>query len=421
MLLKKKAYHGYAWLIWLISACFYLYKYAIEVSPSVMVPDLMRTFQISGAGIGNLASAYFYAYFLMQFPVGVLSDHFGPRKTTTVAILICALGIYFFSRAGNLPEALLCRFVVGIGAAFAYVNALKLTGSWFATHRYAFMCGLLAAMGMVGAIGGEGVLASFVEHEGWRQSLRVIGYIGIVIAILFYLLVRDKPALPTPDEDLWEKGRLVKAIVRILKNPQCWWISLYSGLAYAPFSVFSGLWGVPFLQEAHMVTKTEAARVVSLLFIGFAIGAPFFGWLSDRIKKRNSIMLLSSIISLITICLIIYAPTGYITTCLFSFIFGFFVSGFLLCFTVIKESNTLLVTATATGVMNAFDAFFGAISDPLVGFFLDLGWGGEMVDGVRVFTLKDYQLSLSLLPVYFVISIICLFFIRETHCRQISA
>lgn len=418
MLLKKRAYHGYAWLIWLISACFYLYKYAIEVSPSVMVPDLMRTFGIGGAGIGNLASAYFYAYFLMQFPVGVLSDRFGPRKTTTFAILICALGIYFFSRAESLSEALICRFIVGMGAAFAAINTLKLTGNWFAANRYAMMCGLLLAMGMLGGISGEGILATLVEHEGWRMSLKEISYIGFGIAILFFLLVRDRPKLEVPQEHLWERGRLFKAISHILKNPQSWWISLYSGLAFAPFSVFSGLWGVPFLEQAYQVSKVDAARAVSLMFLGFAVGAPFLGWLSDKVKRRNPIMFLSSLLSLVLIAFVIYLPGDYPVLCILSFLFGFAVSGFLLCFTVIKECNALLVVATATGVMNTFDAFFGAISDPMIGFFLDLGWKGEMTDGARVFSLGDYQLSLLALPLFFVAALICLIFVKETHCKQ---
>src|SRR5690349_6366498 len=63
-----------AWIIWLLSALFMCYKYAIEVSPSVMTADLMSAFSLNGTQMGNLAAAYFYAYLLMQIPAGLLID-----------------------------------------------------------------------------------------------------------------------------------------------------------------------------------------------------------------------------------------------------------------------------------------------------------------------------------------------------------
>src|SRR5689334_6938426 len=99
MQMKHEKLHQpvWAWSIWLLSALFMFYKYAIEVSPSVMTETLMKTFQISGVQIGNLAASYFYAYLLLQIPAGLLLDRFGPRKTTTIAIALCGAGSFIFS------------------------------------------------------------------------------------------------------------------------------------------------------------------------------------------------------------------------------------------------------------------------------------------------------------------------------------
>jgi fucose permease len=69
----------YPWIIWTIAAGFFFYKYLIQVSPSVMTNDLMKAFQVNGAGLGNLSAFYFYAYLLMQIPVGMMLDKFSPR------------------------------------------------------------------------------------------------------------------------------------------------------------------------------------------------------------------------------------------------------------------------------------------------------------------------------------------------------
>jgi fucose permease len=108
---EKLAYPVRAWAIWLLSAIFMFYKYAIEVSPSVMTGTLMRTFGISGVELGNLAACYFYAYLILQIPAGLLLDRFGPRKTTTLAIALCAAGGLIFAGANTVFMAGVGRFL----------------------------------------------------------------------------------------------------------------------------------------------------------------------------------------------------------------------------------------------------------------------------------------------------------------------
>lgn len=78
------AYPAYLpWLIWCIAALFYFYEFFLQVSPNVMVPELMSSFHVTAASLGNLAAFYFYAYAIMQIPAGVLLDFFGPRRFST--------------------------------------------------------------------------------------------------------------------------------------------------------------------------------------------------------------------------------------------------------------------------------------------------------------------------------------------------
>src|SRR5262245_55612941 len=101
----------HAWIIWLLSALFMCYKYAIEVSPSVMAADLMREFSLTGAQMGNFAATYFYAYLIMQIPAGLLIDKWGARRVTTVAIALCSLGALIFAQAHSITIACIGRFI----------------------------------------------------------------------------------------------------------------------------------------------------------------------------------------------------------------------------------------------------------------------------------------------------------------------
>jgi hypothetical protein len=116
---------------------------------------------------------------------------------------------------------------------------------------------------------------------------------------------------------------------------------------------------------------------------------------------------------------VIYAPgisQPFLTTMLF--LFGFFISSFLLCFTMIREINMAALAATAIGFMNAFDALFGAFSDPMTGKFLDMGWTGKLVDGARIFSVDAYKLAFLTIPIYLIISLIVMVRVKETYCKQ---
>lgn len=408
-----------AWVIWSLSAFFMFYKYALEVSPSIMTSTLMSYFQIDGTSLGNLAASYFYAYLFMQIPAGVLLDRYGPRKMTSCAIAIAAVGCIIFAASNSFSMALLGRFMTGFGAAFAAVNCLKLTANWFPPRKFAFMTGLMMTIGMLGAVGGQAPLSMLINAVQWKNAMKLIGYVGLALALVFVIIVRDRTPhtkekyLGSPKMGLFQK------IKKLLVNPQSWFISLYSGFAFSPVMIFGGLWGVPFIEETYGFSKNVASQSVSLIFIGFAVGAPIFGWFSDWIKRRKVVMFWGTLGSLIVISLIVYFPgVSHIMLMALLLLFGFFISSFLLCFTVIREINAPAIAATAIGFMNSFDALFGSFSDPLTGKFLDLGWTGKIVDGARIYSVDNYQMAFLILPSYLLISLITLFFVKETFTKE---
>src|SRR5690242_11056926 len=83
---------GRALAAWIVASLFFLYAFVHRVSPSVMVDELMRDFAVGAAVLGNLSAFYFYTYAGLQIPVGLLMDRIGPRRLTTAAALLCAVG-----------------------------------------------------------------------------------------------------------------------------------------------------------------------------------------------------------------------------------------------------------------------------------------------------------------------------------------
>ena len=129
-------------------------------------------------------------------------------------------------------------------------------------------------------------------------------------------------------------------------------------------------------------------------------------------------MFWGTVCALISISSLIYLPVMSSYSIVFLlFLFGFSISSFLLCFTMIREISIPFLAATAIGFMNAFDALLGAFSDPLTGKILDLTWGGKIVDGARIFSVSAYKMAFLTLPIYLIISLLMLWKIKETYCK----
>lgn len=408
----------YPWCIWLLLASFFYYKYLIQVSPGVMSEQLMSAFSLSGAGLGHLAACFFYAYLLMQIPVGIILDRWSPRYVTAVAALLCAVAIYCFAQSDSLFTAGMSRFVIGLGASFAAVACFKITSMWFPPRRFALVAGLSMTAAMFGAVGGEGPLAYLVESFGWRHALELVAIPGVFLALLIWLVVRDKPVARDAVVHGMDSTPLSAKFAMILKDRQTWIIAFYGGLAFAPLSVFGGLWGVAFIQKAFGLQHTEAANLISLIFIGFALGCPVAGWASDYIGRRKPVMAMGTVVAFLCMGAILYIPMSKAVLSAMLFCFGLGASCFFICFSMIRELHPAMLTATVLGFMNTFNSIWEAFTEPLVGRLLDLNWSGQFDHGARAFSVHDYQVSLLALPIYLAIAMGLLFFIKETFCQQ---
>ncbi|PCH54882.1 MAG: MFS transporter [Legionellales bacterium] len=405
---------AYPCIIIFLCALFLSYKYILQVFPSIMTTDLMRQFNISGVGLGNLAATFFYSYLVTQFFVGVLVDKYGCRVLASVAITISAVGAYGFYLSDFLWEAEVSRSLMGVGAAFATVVYMKIAAQWFSIRVFALVAGLLLTAVMLGAIFGQAPLSLIVQHVGWRGGVLACAILGFLIAITFFVVVRDKNTYNTNENiDVPAHTIKLKDIVAILSKPQNWLLALYSGLTFSPIAVFGGLWGNPFLNEEYSFSTTTSASYIAFAFVGLAFGGPILGMLSDKFNKRRLFMAIGAIFSLLSILPVIYMklPLFALGTCLFTF--GFFTGAFMLGFSVGKEINPAILTATVIALINTGDAVMGAVTEPLVGKILDLSWQHQIVNGVHYFSIANYHSALSLLPMYIFSSLVVLYFIKE--------
>lgn len=400
-------------LIICLAAAFFFYKYILQNFPSVMASELMSSFHLQGLGLGVLSGAYFWAYLIVPLFVGIVLDHYGVRWITTGAILCCAIGVFIFSRAEHLDSAILGRTLMGVGVSFATLTYFKLASIWFDKKYYALLTSLLVTIGMLGAVCGQMPLAWLIHQAGWRSSLDNIGMAGIILALLFASCVKDRPhKAELQDRNRSASPSILQGVLLVLKKKQNWLLTGYGGLAFAPVIIFCGLWGNPFLQKAYHINNLDASSLISLVFIGLAMGSPLFALWLNRLQNKCAIMFYCTILSAVSLTLVIYAhplPLWLLSGLLFAF--GFSLGAFPMVFVIGKELNPLYLAGTAASLINASDAFLDAVTEPMIGKILDyLSYG----DYTQEFSLWSYHLALAILPLYQIIGAFLLKYIKES-------
>lgn len=408
-----------AWLIWATAAGFFFYSFFHRVTPSVMVSDLMREFAVGATVLGTLSAFYFYPYAVLQLPVGIILDRWGPRRILTGAAIVAGAGSLLFASAESLAAAYAGRFMIGTGVAFGWIGTLALISIWFPPRRFAMLAGAASMIGVVGAINGQASLSLVVDGVGWRATMVGAGVAGFAVAGLLWMVVRDS-ATPSPRRPAAWADTFGGAI-RVLARPQTWVLGYVNFAAGMFLMAFGGLWAVPYMIVAYGMSRPSAAMAASMVMLGWGIGAPLIGWVSDRIGRRKEPIFAGIVVGGGALMAIVYVP-GLPLPAIFVLLLltGFGASSTITCYAAARENHPAAVGATAMATVNALTMLAGAFGQPFIGWLLDLNWDGKTVAGARVYPVAAYHAAFLSLAVVWVLAIAACAAIRETGCRPLE-
>jgi MFS family permease len=418
---NSKTKLGVAWLVWGFAAAFYFSDYMARVALSVMHRDLQLDFGMNETQFGILSASFYIPYVLMQIPVGLMVDRMSIRWTLTAMSLLTACGCFIFGLADGLVMASIGRMLIGFTAAFAFISTLRLATSWFPPTMMGLLAGLTQAVGMLGAASGQAPISFLVGGVGWRHAMFIIALLFIVLAVFLYQYVRDSPIKSCDTPVQKSKALGVFASLRIvLFMPQTWINALYAGFLFAPTAVIGEALGAAYLEFGRGLNAHKAAFTVGLIFIGWGLGGPLSGWLSDRIGRRKPIMIASAACGLILASWMVFAPTLDKTTAyVLFFMFGLTNTGVAIAYAVSTELHHRAVVGITIAFTNMMAIFVGAALQPLTGYFIDRAAGPRAFDLEQVL-LSDFQVGLQMLPVCSLIALLFSFMVKETYCNPLK-
>lgn len=397
----------YRWACFGVLALAYVLAQFHRNAMAVVASDMMLDLAMTGAGIGLLASGYFYAYGCMQIPGGFITDYWGPRKTASMFFALGAVGTIILGIAPAPWVAVVGRVLVGVGVAIIFVPAMKIFSYWFRQSEFSILAGFFMAAGGAGALLASAPLTLMNSLIGWRGSFVTIGVLSLITAAALWLILRD-----TPEQKGFDSRALLgeghaeaakplpfkQAFRVIVSNRSFWFLCFANFLNFGVSYAFVSLWCGPYFKQIYGYSAGRIGTFLTLFAIFMIIGSFLISRVSNRLRSRKKVLLLSFAVSFFMMLMITVMPQNlpvaafYVMFILIGLVSHPITAIFATCANEMFPKN---VNGAATGLINTFSFIGGGLAQIFMGRFLDWYGGG----GNGVYDVKTYAMSFLLLTI----------------------
>src|SRR3981189_3497763 len=164
-----------------------------RVSNSVIAPELTRDLGLSARQLGWAGSAFFFALFAVQVPVGMWFDRYGARRTVAALSVLAMLGALWIAVAPDAADLIGGRAVIGVGCAASFMSAVFLCSRWFEPAKLTTAMSWVFAASNIGTLAAATPLAWIAATVGWANGFFRLAAVTVVVAVAFYAVVRGRP------------------------------------------------------------------------------------------------------------------------------------------------------------------------------------------------------------------------------------
>lgn len=398
--------------VWLSCALFFMYEFLLRTVLGTFQSQLMVDLNLTPISFSLLSTTgYSLVYGLMQIPVGIIASRIGLKKALFIAAVLCAASTAGLSLSYQFSMAMLCRILMGLGSSFGFVCLLISVYDWMPGRNIALYIGISQFIGTLGPMLAAGPLNTLnqISFMGWRNIFLCMASLGLIIAFIALIFVKENRNYSGKFIILKKPLEVSRSLLQIISQKQIWYIALFSAGVYFSIEYLSENIGVEFLMKKGL-SSSFSSYMITLAWLGYALGCPLVGFVSDIIQRRKPMMIASTLIALISMTGIIYLPLEKLATALCFVLLGLGASGQSLGFAIIAEQCKKEYLGIGLGFNNAMIVFVTSIGAPLIGSLLS--YSGSM---------QNYKEVLSLMILFTLISaLIATFAIRETFCKSMK-
>ncbi|WP_440615637.1 MFS transporter [Cysteiniphilum sp. 6C5] len=387
---------------------YYCFDYLLQISISTLLPTIQFELGLSLVQLGTLGAIFFVSYIGLQIPDGHMIDYFGARYVAIVMSVFCLLGAVVMSLINTYSGLLMSRLLIGVGSSMAFVCAVCVITQYTAIKYHSLLISVLQAFVGIGAILGQTPIAYLTQIYSWQQIAFVLAVISLLFVVTFLTLPKSDKMLrgarefhPRYSQNLWHAAK--KAVCNKLHLQ----LGFAGFVAWSPVASLAGFWLIPAFKSLRHIAEVEISLLLSMFWLGLAIGAILMPIVSEWLKQRKPILTYGFLLQFIAFIFTFYlGDSSLLWVIIGLFLLGFIapIQGFVL---VIAKDASQENFGLVGGILNLFGAVSGGIMQFLVGLLLSLCT--SFVENPYFWVLLIYPI-LSLIA-WFTIK----FYLKETY------
>lgn len=310
--------------------------YAIAIinrsSLSALGPAAQDHFGIDASVLAMFPVIQLIVYAACQIPVGMLLDRYGASLLIITGAVLMSVGQIAMALVSDVTLAILARILVGAGDACTFICVMRLVPEWFPPRQIPTVSQLTGLIGQLGQLISVTPLALAVSVFGWAPGFLGVVAVGLLVAILGTVILRDAPgnrtliermtgrtgettrrsssigstpatavmAIPPATDLIPVVGRsrsrrqaagakedFLGRILRLLSIPGvrvAFWLHFVSPYAANTFLL---LWGTPFLTGGLGLSAPVAGGLLSLTVVSSMVSGLVMGPVISRYVERR--------------------------------------------------------------------------------------------------------------------------------------
>lgn len=382
-----------AWVIWAVVMAVYVLAIFYRTSLGVAGILAAERFGINASQLSTFTVLQLAVYAAMQVPVGILLDRYGSKLLITVGLTLMTAGMGLFALTASYEGGLISRVIMGIGDAMIFTSLLRLVALWFTVRQAPMVTQLTGVLGQLGAVAAASPLALALHDFGWERTFGIAAFLGVVAAIPMVVFVKDSPYSGQPVEKL--KMRALATTMREVWGNPGTRIGLYAHFtSQFAATVFSLLWGYPFLVLGQGLSPSTAANLLILMTVTAMVSGPLIGRFTARHPWDRSTLVLTIVMVIVVAWAVLLlwpgpAPLWLLVAVLIITAVGG--PGSMVGFDLARTFHPPERLSRASGVVNVGGFVASLLTMAAVGVILDqLAPGGP-----STYTLDDFRIALS--------------------------
>ncbi len=354
----------YRWCVMALIFVIFMVAQADRANIGFAIPFMQKEFDLTNTEVGIIISLFFAGYGFCQIPAGYLIRKTGIRFSYALGMILTSVFTFMMGRVDSVLHLKMLRTLIGVSEAPVVISSTVTINNWFPSKEKGTATGIFLAGSKFGPLLVPPICAWILLNYDWRHIFLFFSIPGIVLGVIWYLLVRNRPSespfvnqqeadyinevAPQSGEQKTAsrlkarpfKFGLIDRLIRTRRLTQLQtskeifssWDIYGAAMGYmCMVGIVDGVlmsWLPKYLLQEHNFNIVNSALLASAPFAGNVLGNLLGGWLSDNVfgKRRKPLMLVSAFCTIIMMGFMLFAPHNQLALGALLFCIGFLLS-----------------------------------------------------------------------------------------------